>query len=304
MLSMAREILEGAQSGGFHGTYRFAVFQGDDLVTIVVLDCAGDLDSLELFRNVSIAVCAVCALIALALLVPLSRQAVRPFVVNLERQRRFVTDASHELKTPLAIISANNDLTEQISGPTKWTESTRRQIERVDGLVRGLVELSRADEPLDETAASTVDLSRVVRAACDDFAPLALAAEKDLGSTVEDGLSVRGSEPELERLVGILLDNAIKYCDGAGPIRLELRGARRRAQIVVSNPCSTLSADDIDRIFDRFYRADTSRARATGSYGIGLALARAIAERHGGSVRAELDGGSVRFLVTLPLCRA
>lgn len=303
MASMTHEILELSQRRGFQGAYRFARFDEDGLSTIIVLDCTGDLDFFELFRNASVAVCATCVVIALVLLVPLSRRAVRPFADNLERQRRFVTDASHELKTPVAIISANNDLTERLGGPTQWTESTRRQIERIDGLVRDLVELSRADEPLDEAAASRVDLSRVASEACDDIAPLALASGKSLSTAIGDAVCVTGIEAELKRLVGALLDNAVKYCTDEGPIRLELRGTGRRALLVVSNPCSNLSPDDVDHVFDRFYRSDPSRTRSTGSYGVGLSLARAIARKHGGDIRAKLEGGSVSFLVTLPLCR-
>ena len=303
MISMASEILGEPRQRGFYSTYRFATFTASDSLTVIVLDCTGDLDSFELFRNVSVAVCAACVVVALALLIPLSKRAVRPFATNLERQRRFVTDASHELKTPIAIISANNDFTEQLSGPTQWTESTRHQIERIDGLVRDLVELSRADEPLDD-AASRMDLSRVAREVCSSFSPLALAAGKTLNPSIEAALNVMGNEAELERLVGILLDNAIKYSDGEGPIRLELKSAGHHAQLVVSNPCSNLSPDDIDHIFDRFYRSDSSRARATGSYGIGLALAQSIVLKHGGDIRAKLGEGSVSFLVTLPLLRA
>lgn len=301
--TMASEILKGSQQRGFQGTYRFALFNSDDTSTVVVLDCIGDLDAFTLFRNITIIVCATCVVITLGLLIPLSKRAMQPFMANSERQRRFVTDASHELKTPISIISANNDLTEQLSGPTPWTESTRRQIKRIDQLVKDLVELSRADETLDETA-SKIDLSLIAQETVDEFSPLARAAGKDVETTIESALCVLGNKTELERLIGILFDNAIKYCDGEEPIRFELKNFRHHAQIVISNPCSNLSPADIDHIFDRFYRADPSRARATGSYGIGLALARAIVQKHEGDIQAELKGRIVRFLITFPLYRA
>lgn len=308
MVALAREAVESGGSRGFRGSYRFAVFEEGASQTVVVLDCSGDMAAFELFLAVSIAVCGACALIALVALIPLSRLAARPFAENQERQRRFVTDASHELKTPVAIIAANNDLIEQTNGPNQWTESTRAQVERADALIKDLVELARADEPLDAATRVPVDLSSVTNRTCDAFAPLAQASEKDVELQVEDGLHVMGNEAELEHLAGILLDNAIKYCEGTGPIRLTLSCARRHAgkeaRLVVSNPCSNLSGKDVRHLFDRFYRSDSSRSTGTGGYGIGLALARAITHKHGGTIRAKLDEGGVSFVVTLPLVRA
>lgn len=310
MVSMAREALEGGRSRGFfHGSYRFAVYEEEgESLSVVVLDCSGDIEALELFLTVSIGVCGACALIALALLLPLSRLVVRPFAANQERQRRFVTDASHELKTPVAIIAANNDLIEQTGGQNQWTESTRTQIRRASALISDLVELARADESPDATPRAPVNLSSVTVGARDAFVPLAEAGGKELDCEVEDGLSVMGDAAELERLLGILLDNAIKYCEGSGPIRVVLDDVRRRtgrgARLVVSNPCTNLSAEDVEHVFDRFYRADASRSTGTGGHGIGLALARAIVRRHGGDIRAQLGEGVVSFVVTLPLARA
>lgn len=307
-LDMAREILAGGRLTGFRGSYRFSVFDdGGGERTVVVLDCSTALDALQAFQGASAAVWAVCILITLALVIPLSARAIRPFEENATRQRRFVADASHEIKTPIAIISANNDLIERLDGPNRWTESTRTQVERIDGLVRGLMDLARAEEPPDRSSIGPVDLSRVADDACGEFQPLSDARGEALVRKLEEGVTVTGSTDDMERLVGILLDNAIKYCEGAGPVVLELASARRRgrrvAVLTVSNPCSALSEGDADLIFDRFYRADPSRSRDTGSYGIGLALARAIVGNHGGSISAEVARGSVSLVVTLPLRR-
>ena len=306
---MARNIAKSDKQRGFYGNYRFAAYatsSGEDsAIVVIVLDCTGDLEAFVGFRTISIAVCAACALIALVLLIPLSGRAVRPFAENLERQRRFVTDASHELKTPIAIIAANNDLLEELDGPSRWTESTRNQIQRLDYLVRDLIELARAEEPLDDATCSTVDLSLVVRSTCDEFSALAKTAGKSLSCTPSTPLLIWGVAPEIERLASILLDNAVKYCSDAGDVRVTLgvdnQIASRRARFTVSNPKGDLSSEDAAHLFDRFYRADTSRTRKTGGYGIGLALAQAIVLKHGGSIKADIADGRVVFTVLLPL---
>ena len=301
----ARAIWQGDQTRGFVDYYRFGVFQKDGETCVIVLDCFGEITAWSTFRTSSLAVCGICILIIFLLLIPLSQRVIAPFAENLRRQQRFVTDASHELKTPIAIIMANNDLTESLGGPTPWTESTRNQAERLSRLVKDLVELARADEPLADEAHARVSFSPIVHAAAEDFARVAAAQGKRLDHTVTDDLAVEGSSAELERLVAILLDNAVKYSTDDGTISVALTKARtggtRCARLTVANPCTNLSAEDMPRIFDRFYRADASRSRETGGYGIGLALAQSIARKHGGALKATLENGAVCFTATLPL---
>ena len=154
----ARAIWQGDQTRGFVDYYRFGVFQKDGETCVIVLDCFGEITAWSTFRTSSLAVCGICVLIIFLLLIPLSQRVIAPFAENLLRQQRFVTDASHELKTPIAIIMANNDLTESLGGPTPWTESTRNQAERLSRLVKDLVELARADEPLADEAHARVSL--------------------------------------------------------------------------------------------------------------------------------------------------
>lgn len=308
MIALAREILASGAEGGFNGPYRFSVFDaGDGDREVVILDCSNDLAALVSLRKASLAVCAVCIILTFALLIPLSKRIVRPFERNAERQRRFVADVSHEIKTPIAIIAANNDLLEQLNGPSRWIDSSRSQVERIDGMVRGLIELVQAEEPLDGASLEPLDLRQMMQGACEDFQSLAETHGKRLVGRAEGTPAVMGDAGEMERLFGILLDNAIKYCEGEGPIVVEVgevsRQMRRLARIRVSNPGAALSGEEAERIFDRFYRTDPSRAHKTGSYGIGLALARAIATRHGGSIAAESTEGSVTVVVTLPSCK-
>lgn len=306
MTRAALAIAQGTLERGYTGFYRFGTFeQADGGATVVVLNCFGELQSLSNFRTVSIAVCVACALIVFGLLLPASKRVIAPFVENSERQRRFVTDASHELKTPIAIIAANTDLMEALDGPSTWTQSTRMQTERLGRLVGELVELARADEPPDRTTFEEVDLSELVDDAVEGFEPLAETSGRTLARAVDGGVEVRGSTEELERLAGVLLDNAIKYSSERAEVLVTLRtrrhGVSRMAELAVENPCEHLSAEDAAHLFDRFYRADASRSRETGGYGIGLALARAICTRHGGSIGAQVKGGRVTITAVLPM---
>ena len=290
-------ILDGGKHSGYTSYYRYGVFaEPDGGTTIVVLDCFLQLQGAGGVLRISLLAAGVCLLTVFLLLLLLSRRVTRPFVENLERQRQFVTDASHELKTPLAIISANTGLLSASLGENRWLESTRAQVGRLDRLLQNLIELARTAE-----AAAPVPLGRVAERALEDFRPLAEAAGKTLDGRIEPELVLPGVEDNLARLCALLLDNAVKYCDEGGAIRLTLARRGRWAVLSVSNPCAGLDAAQLPRLFDRFYRADSSRARSSGGYGIGLSTARAIVARHHGRLTARLSGGTVTFTAVLPL---
>ena len=294
-------ILDGGKHSGYTSYYRYGVFaEPGGGSTIVVLDCF-QLQGAGGVLRISLLAAGVCLLTVFLLLLLLSRRVTRPFVENLERQRQFVTDASHELKTPLAIISANTGLLSASLGENQWLESTRAQVGRLDRLIQNLIELARTEEALPDEAAAPVPLGRVAERALEDFRPLAEAAGKTLDGRIEPELVLPGVEDNLARLCALLLDNAVKYCDEGGAIRLTLARRGRWAVLSVSNPCAGLDAAQLPRLFDRFYRADSSRARSSGGYGIGLSTARAIVARHHGRLTARLSGGTVTFTAVLPL---
>lgn len=234
------------------------------------------------------------------LLVVLSKRAVRPFAQNLERQRQFVTDASHELKTPLSILSADIDLLSDSCGESQWLESARTQITRLDKLIHNLVELARTEETIREGGAETFPLSDIALASAEAFQPLAEAEGKALAAEVPPGVELRGVQDDLFRLFSILLDNAIKYCDAGGTIRMSVSQRGRTVRISVSNPCAGVNPAQLPRYFDRFYRTDSSRARATGGYGIGLSTAKAIAARHRGRLTNHYTNGVISFTALFP----
>ena len=295
------EILATGADQGYVEHYRFGIFHHEEGTTIIGLDCFLQVQSAYNMLRMTILASAACALIVFILLLIFSEKAIRPFVENLERQRQFVTDASHELKTPLAILSADIGLLESSPGERKWLSSAQAQISRLDNLIKNLVELARTEETVQDASRTVFSLSDIALACGDSFQPLAEAAGKSLRTAIAPNLHMRGIQDNLFRLFSILLDNAVKYCDPGGEIDFTITRRGRLASIIVSNPCAGLDPSQLPRYFDRFYRADSSRTRATGGYGIGLSTARAIVTRHHGHIANRYAGGIITFSVTLPL---
>lgn len=301
VVDTVNEILAAGGARGYVDHYRFGVFHNENgSSTIVVLDCFLQLQAANNIIRISVFVALACALIVFVLLLFLSKRAIRPYVENLERQRQFVTDASHELKTPLAILSADMGLLEDSFGKNRWLESARAQISRLDRLIKNLVELARTEESIQTSVVERFSLSEIAQASVDSFQPLAEADGKRMTAEIPEDLVLQGVQENLFRLFSILLDNAVKYCDPGGTIHLTLSRRGRMLCITVSNPCAGVDPAQLSRYFDRFYRADQSRTRATGGYGIGLSTAKAIVARHRGRISNRYTDGVISFTAWIP----
>lgn len=234
------------------------------------------------------------------LLLLLSGRVIRPFAENIERQKRFLTDVSHELKTPLGIISANTGVLELTKGKDEWTESIRNQVKRLDSLIKDLIELSKSEEYAKESEFTEFSVSQIAETNADSFRTLAQMQGKQLNAEIEPGVCMRGQEDSIIRLMTILLDNGVKYCDPSGTVVLRLRQKGRQVVLQVANPCRDMDTAQVPHLFDRFYRADSSRSRQSGGYGIGLSIARAVTEGHKGRIGAAYEAGNLVFTVVLP----
>lgn len=294
-------IMDAGTGRGYIDYYRFGIFPEEDGgSTIIVLDCFLQLQSANNMLCMMLIIFLICIVIVFTLLLILSKRVIRPFADNLERQRQFVTDASHELKTPLAILSADIGLLEDSYGEGKWLESAKSQITRLDRLIKDLVELARTEEAIKEDSVEVFSVSEIAHANADAFQTLAEAAGKSLTAEIAEGISIKGVRDNFFRLFSILLDNAVKYCDPAGTIRLSVSMRGRNICISVSNPCTGVDTAQLPRYFDRFYRADSSRARSTGGYGIGLSTAKAIVIRHKGHISNRYGDGVITFSAVIP----
>ena len=243
-----------------------------------------------------------------------SRWALRPVARAWTQQRRFVADASHDLKTPLTVILANTSIAlehpeRSVASQSQWLESTQHEAEAMQSLVGDLLALAKMDE--EEAAAQSgaarpafeeVDLSDVIEGEVLQFESVAFERGVKLESQVEPGIELRGNEQRLRRLAGTLIDNACKYVDDGGAVNVSLSRAGKQAKLEVRNTGAPISPEDLPHVFDRFYRADKARTGGAGGHGLGLAIARAIAEEHGGTltVSSTQADGTV-FTATLPL---
>lgn len=295
------KVIQAGGSRGYVDYYRFGLFPSEDGgSTMIVMDCFLMLQAADNMLRITVIIFLVCALIVFLLLLFFSGRAIRPFAENLERQRQFVTDASHELKTPLSILSADLDLLSDSCGESRWLESARTQITRLDRLIKNLVELARTEETIEGDAVEEFSVTEIAQASVDAFQPAAEADGKTLVSEIGTDISTKGVQDNFFYLFSILLDNAVKYCDPEGTIRLSLSQHGKNIYISVSNPCKGIDTARLSRYFDRFYRVDSSRSRSTGGYGIGLSTAKAIVIRHHGHIANSYADGVITFIAKIP----
>lgn len=287
---------------GFYGAYRYRVVDADEGSLYVFVNCSRELSNFEAFLGASAAIGVGAWLLVLVLVVIFSRIAVRPIVESYRKQQRFITDASHEIKTPLAVIGAANDVLEIEAGESEWTQSIAAQVTRLKSLTERLVFLARMDEDATQFEKTDLDLSELTEYASEPFCAVAESRGKKLVRDLESGLHVQGDISALSQVVELLLDNATRYASDGSEIELALKKrSRGGVTLQVSNAVGAMPEGELKRLFDRFYRADTSRNSQTGGSGVGLSVARAIVEAHGGSIRAQaLDANTICFTVTLP----
>ena len=287
----AREIWESGRDSGFRGIYRYARYETEDgSARILFLDCGR---SLSQFWNVlrrSALISAVGLVAVFLLIVLLSSRIVRPIARSYEKQKRFISDAGHEIKTPITIIDADTEILEMDYGDNEWLTDIRQQAARLADLTNDLIFLSRMEEQ-EQAVMIDFPLSDVVGETAASFQALALTREKDFEMDVEPMLSMVGNEKQLRQLVSILLDNAIKYSDNHGRIRLSLKRQNKTVRLTVENTTDGISKEVLDNMFERFWRGDPSRNSATKGYGIGLSIARAIVEAHRGHISATSEDG-------------
>ena len=246
---------------------------------------------------------AAALLLLLGVSILLARWATAPVARAWQQQRQFLSDASHELKTPLTVILSNAELLEAAplgERPARWADNIRSEAKRMRSLVEEMLTLARADNAVRSAVMAELSLSDLATDCVLAFEPVAFEAGKPLESDVAPDVTVLGDGDKLRQLVGVLLDNAIKYGRDGGTITLTLRRTDRQARLTVSNPGDPIPPDQLRRLFERFYRADASRGEQSG-FGLGLPIAASIASEHRGTLKAESDAASTRFLFTMPL---
>lgn len=250
--------------------------------------------------EISVRVAAVSCVILAVFVFFLSKWIVRPVEDAFQKQRRFISDASHELKTPLTIISANADVLENEVGENIRITHIKNQTERMGLLVRDLLDLTRTDENPDRTIFGVFDLSQAVLGTTLEFESPAFEEGKQLRYEIPEGIFYKGDEGKIRQLVAILIDNAIKHSDEQGTVDVSLAKTSQKILLSVRNTGMGIAQSELEKVFERFYRSDASRSRETGGYGLGLAIAKSIAELHKGRISAQGEEGKyITFTVQL-----
>ena len=298
----AQSVADGGKSAGFWGNYRYLLQEDGQGSRVIFLDCGRSLSSFRTTLLASLALAVLGLLAVLVLLLILSSRIVRPVAESYEKQKRFITDAGHELKTPLTIIAADAELAEMECGENQWLTDIRRQAGRLAGLTQDLIYLSRMEEEQPRLSFIQFPLSDLVEEVSRSFLAPATSQDKSLVLKIQPMLPFTGDEKAIRQLVSILLDNALKYSPAGGTLGLSLERQGRSLVLTVSNTtCQPVDRGQLAHLFDRFYRGDQSRSQ-TGGYGLGLSIARSIVSAHRGRIRAESpDGHTLTIQVTLPV---
>ena len=269
---------------------------------IVFLDTSSQTYSILMVLGISISIGLLCWILMLLLVILLSKRAIQPIARNMEKQKQFVTNAGHEIKTPLAIILANTDAMELHNGENKWSRNIREQTLRLNGLMQNLLALAKMDERKEkQMPASDFSLSLLIKETLHSFWESAALKEIVLQADIQPNVILRANRESIAHLLSILFDNAVKYTNKGGQIAVSLKKADKYTFIQVENTCAKLPEAEPERLFDRFYRGDSARTQKNGGYGIGLSVARAIVESCKGTIQAAYDQEENKITFTVKL---
>ncbi|MBF1710425.1 MAG: HAMP domain-containing histidine kinase [Streptococcus sp.] len=287
-------IAQGTSTKGWEGSLRYQVAKTDAGTMVVLVDANKETQQVSRLMMVTGAVFVLCLAVVYVLVRLVSKRAIRPFVENVERQQQFIANASHEIKTPLAVLSANTDLLEMMGTEAKFVDSNKRQIKRLNSLVEQMLILSRYDEGEATATKEEVDLVAVTKDIVEEILPVLNEKGLQVEFTGEAQTIITTNKSAMTELIRILLDNAMKYTVGKPVITVEAK----RNQLAIGNATEPMTKEQVSQIFDRFYRVDSSRNRTTGGSGLGLSIAQKIAETNDVQLTAELTSETqIRFVI-------
>lgn len=285
----AIKVWNNGRDKGFFLDYRYLRYVSEDGTRLIFLDCGRSLSTFRSFLYSSILVSFLGLAAVLFLVVVFSKIVMTPVSESYEKQRRFITDAGHEIKTPLTIIDANAEILEMEYGENEWILGIQKQTKRLASLTNDLIYLSRMEEHSAVFQTTDFSFSDLLEESLLSFQALAEKQQKSFYSQITPLLSFRGDVSAICQLISILLDNSLKYSSPHSVIDVKLLKKGKHLLFSVSNPVTDISKEDLPHLFDRFYRADSSHNSETGGYGIGLSIAKAVAESHKGKITLHLE---------------
>ena len=284
---MALSVINSAT--GYYGNYRYrngTIPNGNKL--IIFIDYTRELEPTKVFLYASIGVLSVGTLITFLVIYFLSKKIVKPIEESQKKQKRFISDASHELKTPITIISANNEILEMENGPSDITMAISKEVRRLNEMVKNLNALARLDEG-EEMAFSTINLSDITNSTCEPFINSFKAQNKELILNITDDITIKGNEASIRKLISIILDNALKYSLSRAQVEVKKQG--ERIIFLERNDALNFENGIHDEVFGRFFRSDDARGSEIEGTGIGLSIAKEIATMHKAKIMSYGEEG-------------
>jgi K+-sensing histidine kinase KdpD len=292
-------VLKDNKESGYYENYKYKIVQKSDKKMIVFLDCTTQLNNLKFTTQKSLIIIAIGLVIIFIIVSILSKRILNPLVQSLEKQKQFITDASHELKTPLAVITADIDVLEMTVGEdNEWLCSIKKQTNRLDTLIKSLLKLSNIEERKNKLELIEFSITQVINEEIQEFKSLLKGKQIKFDSS-KDVIMVADIN-YIKQLIAILLENSIKYTPDDGIIEINAERNGKSTKIEISNTCENSKNINISKLFDRFYRDDKSRNKQKEGYGIGLAIAKSIVDFHKGKITAEISKNeTICFKITI-----
>ena len=293
-------ILDNGKDTGMINGYQFYQTDKKNGTIMVLTDKSSEMDMLKQLKRTTIIIGSIALVILSVLAYFLSKRSIQPIKEAFEKQKQFVSDASHELKTPLAVITTNADVLSGEIGENKWLEYIKAQTDRMNVLVNDLLNLTRLENNTTDFERKYFNLSKAVINTALPFECQAFENNKKFEVNVEDDIMLSGSEKHIKQMTAIFIDNALKYSNDGGTVRVSLKRVGDRKLLSVYNTGEGIKEEDTEKIFERFYRSDASRNRSTGGYGLGLAIAKSVIDKHKFKIHVmNQPGKSVCFMVTM-----
>ncbi len=295
----AKTALNSNSEYGYFDGFSYKVKKTETGFLVVCMDVEAQLADSRRIGNIALMLTIAGSALAYIFIRIISKRMIQPEIRAAERQKQFITNASHELKTPLAVIRANTELEMMMHGEDEWNKSTMNQVDRMTELIGNLVTIAKAEESINEDELSEVDVTKAVSESADTFAPVARQNGKKLERAIDDNVIMTAAEAHITQLTALLLDNAIKYCDDNGTVKIFLSQKNKGIKLSVTNNYAEGEGKDYSKFFDRFYRDDESHNIDKGGYGIGLSIAESIVKKYRGKIDVSWKDGIIDFTCNL-----
>lgn len=303
-VALVNDVLEQHQNSGSipsQKSYQYTVVSYHDFQIILFQQDQNGQKTLHQILWISMLSGFLMTLILIAVIILLSKHMVKPLSDSFIQQKQFISNAGHELKTPVTVISATTDLLERKHGTDRLYDTIKAQVEKMSRLITELLELTKfSEKSKDPVDFHLFSISETVETTLLYFESRAFESEHPLHLEIAENLTMYGDALKMERLVGILIDNALKYADAKTEIQFCLSESNHKIYLSCSNLCSDLTQEQMTHLFDRFYRAEESHSHQKEGFGLGLSIAQAIAEQHKGEISASLQENKITFTVKLP----